>query len=40
MDHDHHADDFQLKKAGMVATVIVVSIFVAAMIGVIFSMGG
>jgi hypothetical protein len=37
MDHGHD-DDFQLRKAGMVATIIVVSIFVVAMIGVITAM--
>jgi len=40
MDHEHHDDDFQLRKAGMVATIIVVSIFVVAMIGVVYAMGG
>lgn len=37
MDHGHD-DDFQLRKAGMVAMIIVVSIFVVAMIGVITAM--
>lgn len=40
MDHDDHADDFQLRKAGMVATIIVVGVFVMAMIGVLYAMGG
>lgn len=39
MDHEHDADDFQLRKAGMVATIIVVSVFVVAMIGVVYAMG-
>lgn len=39
MDHDHDADDFQLRKAGMVAIILVVSVFVVAMIGVVYAMG-
>jgi len=37
---DHDADDFELRKAGTVAMVIVVSIFVLAIVGVIYAMGG
>jgi hypothetical protein len=36
---DHDADDFELRKAGMVATIIVVSVFVLAMVGVVYAMG-
>jgi hypothetical protein len=39
MDHGHD-DDFQLRKAGMVATIIVVCVFGMATFGVIYAMGG